>query len=119
VDDVATAYAATDLVFVPSRRESFCRVAAEAMANGLPVVATDLPALREVLGHDSAGLFFPLEDASAAAEQLRRLVNDSDLRSRMGENGRLRAQAYQPDAVLDSFTKAYESFAHRRARNAG
>ncbi len=113
VTDVAGAYAATDVVFVPSRRESFCRVAAEAMAHGLPVVASDLPPLHEVLGEDEAGLFFPIDDPAAAAVRLRKLIHDPLLRERLGARGRERALAYHPSATLRTFTEAYASLAQR------
>ncbi len=100
VGDVRDVYAACDMVLCPSRRESFSRVAAEAMVNGLPIVASDLAAFRDLLGDDEAGLLFPAGDAEEAARALRRLVADPSLRSRLGERGRSRARAYGPEAVM-------------------
>src|SRR5205807_6098161 len=54
VSDVRKAYGQCAIVFCPSYQESFCRVAAEAMLNGLPVVASDIPALRDLLGDGEA-----------------------------------------------------------------
>ena len=100
VGDVRDVYAACDLLLCPSRKESFSRVAAEAMVNGLPIVASDLAAFRELLGDDEAGLLFPAEDVEDAARALRRLAADPSLRFRLGERGRMRARAFAPDAVM-------------------
>ena len=57
--DVREVYARCDVVVCPSVLESFCRVAAEAMLNGIPVVGSDLAPIRALLGDDEAGLLFP------------------------------------------------------------
>ena len=64
----------------PSVLESFCRVAAEAMLNGIPVVGSDLAPIRALLGDDEAGLLFPVGDTHRAAEAIARLVADGGLR---------------------------------------
>ncbi len=104
--NVSEAYALADVVFCPSREESFCRVAAEAMMNGIPVVGSDIPPLRHLLG-DGAGMLFPLEDASAAAAALRTIIEDPALRRRMGEVGKRRAAAFLPDDVADQMSRLY------------
>jgi phosphatidylinositol alpha-mannosyltransferase len=107
VADVSQAYARCDLVFVPSRMESFCRVAAEALLNGIPVVASDLPPLREVLAEGTAGVLFPAGDADAAAGALRALVADPRRRDALGRAGRERAEAFLPGAVSQSLLRLY------------
>ncbi|MGI8822214.1 MAG: glycosyltransferase family 4 protein [Acidimicrobiia bacterium] len=107
LDDVRLAYAAVDIVWVASRSESFCRVAAEAMMNGIPVVAGDIPPLRDLLGDDEAGLLYPVEDTAAAAAALRRLIADPELRRRLGETGRERSAAFSPEAVTAKLLELY------------
>ena len=77
--DVRDAYARCDVVVCPSVLDSFCRVAAEAMLNGLPVVGSDLPPIRDLLGDDEAGLLVPSGDVEAAAKAVARLVDDPEL----------------------------------------
>lgn len=106
--DVRRAYETLDIVFCPSRNESFCRVAAEAMLNGLPVVASDIEPLRQLLGEDEAGLLFPVSDVAAAVDALRRLVDDPALRQSMGATGKERARRFQPDAIAAQLLDLYD-----------
>jgi glycosyltransferase involved in cell wall biosynthesis len=112
-NDVRRAYGELDIVLCPSRQESFGRVAAEAMLNGLPVVASDIPAYRELLGDDEAGLLFPVGDAQAAAAAVARLADDPELRRRLGEAGRARAQRYTPEKVVPLLEAEYRRAAGR------
>ncbi len=105
--DVRKAYAECHVVVCPSVRESFCRVAAEAMLNGLPVVGTDLEPIRDLLGDDEAGLVVPVGRPAEAAAAVSRLVADPDLRSRLGDAGRRRASAFAPDRVRDQLAALY------------
>jgi glycosyltransferase involved in cell wall biosynthesis len=107
IGDVRDVYAETDIVFCPSFRESFGRVAAEAMANGIPVVASRLPAFEELIGEGEAGLLFPPGDAAAAAEAIRRLAQDPGLRHRMGEEGQRRSAMFSPELVAARFRVLY------------
>lgn len=72
--DVRDAYAQCDLIFNPSRFESFSRVTAEALINAIPVVASDIAPMREILGNSDAGALFPVADSIAAADAIRNIV---------------------------------------------
>jgi phosphatidyl-myo-inositol alpha-mannosyltransferase len=106
--DVSEAYAQCDIVFMPSLDESFGRVAAEAMLNGLPVVASDLPPVRELLNDGAAGSLFAPGDVGAAARCLRALIDDPKGRSRMGERGKELAGRFEPRSVVAELTALYE-----------
>jgi glycosyltransferase involved in cell wall biosynthesis len=108
--DVRRIYDQCDIVLVPSRAESFSLVTAEAMLNGIPVVASDLDPLRDLLSSataDGAGLLFTTGDAPEAVDAIRRLVSDPDLRRRMGAEGQHRAVAFRSDRVADRLLKSY------------
>ena len=107
VSDVRDAYARCDVVLCPSLQESFCRVAAEAMLNGLPVVASDLGPTRDLLGEEDAGLLFPAGDVHAAGKAIRRLVDDPGLRESLGATGRERARAFDPVNVISRLGELY------------
>jgi glycosyltransferase involved in cell wall biosynthesis len=106
--DVRAAYADCDVVVCPSVRESFCRVAAEAMLNGIPVAGSDLAPIRDLLGADEAGLLFPSGDVGAAAEAVVRLAKDAELRTRLGEAGRRRAGEFTPATVRRRLLARYQ-----------
>jgi glycosyltransferase involved in cell wall biosynthesis len=90
-------YAQAQVAVVPSLYEGFSLPAIEAMACGVPLVATTGGALPEVVGPDGeAALSVPTNDPSALAIAIGRLLDDAELRSRIGEAGRSR--------VLDRFT---------------
>lgn len=105
VADVRRAYASADIVVCPSLEESFGRVAAEAMAFGRPVVASDLPALREVLG--DLGVFAPPGDVAALAASVAELAVDPERRRALGQAGPARAARFEPVAVAEQLLHAY------------
>lgn len=107
VFDVASVYGQLDIVYCPSRNESFCRVAAEAMINGIPVVGSDIEPLRDLLGDEKAGIIFSNDDPVEAAAALRRLIGDSGLRSQMGNEGKRRSEPFQPEAIADQLLELY------------
>jgi glycosyltransferase involved in cell wall biosynthesis len=85
-------YASSEVAVVPSLYEGFSLPAVEAMACGLPLVATTGGALPEVVGRDGhSALLVPPADPGALASAVLRLLDDPELRSRLGEAGRRRA----------------------------
>jgi glycosyltransferase involved in cell wall biosynthesis len=89
--ELARLYGQAEIAVVPSLYEGFGFPAAEAMACELPVVACAAGALPEVVGNDgAAGILVPPRDARALARAILRLLNDADLRERMGRRARLR-----------------------------
>lgn len=77
--------------FSTTRDEGFGIALVEAMAAGVPIAATDVPACREVLGDGAAGALVAAEDPEALARALRRLAEDTGEAARLAEAARLRA----------------------------
>lgn len=109
ISNVSEAYAQLDLVFMPSLDESFGRVAAEAMLNGLPVVASDLVPVRTLLADGEAGRLFPPGDVTEAVRCIRGLLMDPAARRQLGERGRELAERLEPSGVVASLVELYES----------
>jgi glycosyltransferase involved in cell wall biosynthesis len=87
-DDVPDILAAADLFVLPSLYEGFPGAAIEAMALGLPVVASTLPTLREVVEEGSSGLLVPPRDPAQLAEAMGRVLDDPKLARQLGDRGR-------------------------------
>jgi glycosyltransferase involved in cell wall biosynthesis len=81
---------AADLYVLPSRREGFPVAPLEAMACGLPVVASDIPAMSNIFdrGSASGGLIVKREDSQALAGAIQKLLDNADLRRELGRNAR-------------------------------
>jgi MMP alpha-(1->4)-mannosyltransferase len=90
--ELARLYCESEVAVVPSLYEGFSLPAVEAMACGVPVVATTGGALPEVVGSDGeTGLLVPPDDPGALASAIGRLLDDPLLRGRLGAAGRRRA----------------------------
>jgi glycosyltransferase involved in cell wall biosynthesis len=92
-DDVPRLLADADVFLLASRSEGLPLSVIEAMAAGLPVVASDVGGLRELVLEDETGALVPPGDPAALAEALRPLLADRELRRRLGTAGRERAKA--------------------------
>lgn len=87
-------YAAADLFLAPSIGfEAFGLVLLEAMASGIPVIASANGGMKEILRHGENGLLFPTGDAGELGKGVERLLLKSDERKRMGEMGRREVEA--------------------------
>jgi glycosyltransferase involved in cell wall biosynthesis len=83
----------------PSRAETFGLATAEAMALGLPVVATSTGGLRDHVVDGRTGLSVPAEDPAALADAIARMLDDAELRHDLGRAAREHARtAFAPDA---------------------
>lgn len=89
---LATYYAAADLCAIPSQYEPFGLVALEAMACGTPVVASAVGGLTFSVLPGSTGLLVPPRDPAALAAALARLLDQPDLRQRMGQAAQARVR---------------------------
>ncbi len=103
-------------VFVlSSRREGFPNVLVEALAAGMPIVATDCPVgPRLVLDDGAFGLLVPPRDADTLAEGMRRLALDDDLAGRFRRQGPQRAEPFHVRTAVNGFADLFERIAERR-----
>jgi len=99
-EDLPRYYKTADIFCAPATRcESFGVVLLEAMAVGVPVVASDVEGYANVVTHGEDGLLVPPKDDSMLAKILTSLINDKSLREQMGAVGKLNAQHYSWEKV--------------------
>jgi glycosyltransferase involved in cell wall biosynthesis len=79
-------YAAADVLLAPARDAGLGLSTMEAIACGLPVVATDIPAMRRLIEHERTGLLVPPENPDALAKAALRLLQDPSLAQALSQN---------------------------------
>jgi len=113
--DGAEVLSQADVVWVPSRRPSGEQVLLEAQAAGASVVATRLPGLARLIDDGRTGVLTPVGDAVALATATRPLLEDANLRRRIGEAARAaRASGHEPAAVARQWAAVYAEAAFGR-----
>jgi glycosyltransferase involved in cell wall biosynthesis len=119
--ELPAVYRRFDVVVVPSLEtpgwvEQFGRVAVEAMASGVPVVASSSGSLPEVVGE--AGVLVPPGDPEALAAALAHLAADPERRAELARRGRARAQRWSWDAIASRQLDLYRSMCERTSAGA-
>jgi glycosyltransferase involved in cell wall biosynthesis len=105
ISTVANLLRGFDLFVLASRNEGLPLVVLEAMEAGLAVVATDVGGVAEAVAAEETGLLVPPEDPPALAAAIRRLLDDQELRRRMGRRGR---EAWAAEFTAPLMVAAYE-----------
>jgi glycosyltransferase involved in cell wall biosynthesis len=110
VGDVAAVLRRADLLVHPARWEGFGLALLEAMLCSLPVVATRVSSIPEIVADGETGLLVPPDDPDALGDALGRLLADESLRRRLGEAGRARARAeFSVDRMARRTLAVYEA----------
>ena len=112
--EVARRYQAADMFTLPSSAESFGNVFAEALASGLPIVATAIGGIPDLVEHGTNGLLVRPGDATALASAIRYLGSDPQLRSEMGLRNRAKAEtSLEWSQVTRRYLATYEAIQNR------
>lgn len=107
LDQVEPLFHCADLFLLPSAQESFGLTALEAMNCGVPVIATEIGGLPEVITHGETGYLFPVGDTQAMAQSAVSLLTNSAEHERFSQAARVRAQEY---FNADQLIPQYEAF---------
>jgi N-acetyl-alpha-D-glucosaminyl L-malate synthase BshA len=98
-----------DLFLLPSEQESFGLVALEAMASGVPVVASRVGGLPELVEEGKTGFLRPMGDVQGMLEASLEILSNRTRRRNMGEAARARAiERFRPEVVLPKYLEVYE-----------
>ena len=113
-ENVVAAYHSADVVVLPSVSEAFPFSVLEAMSCGRVVVATDVGGVREAL--ESNGALVPARDAEAMAAEVRRLLDDPQLRAALGTRARSTVvEKFRVDHTIARYLDLYSELSERAA----
>jgi len=108
-DELPSLMRQADLFVLPSLSESFGVVVIEAMASGLPIVASRVGGIPEVVEEGITGILVPPADSPALSEALLRLLKDPERRKKMGRNGRERViKLFSWDKTIEATLNVYQ-----------
>lgn len=113
---LAALYWHASILVLPSRAEALGVSILEAMAAGLPVVATQVGGIPEIIRNDDEGLLVPAADPSALADAVLRLLQDGALRQRLASAGPVRAEDFSVSAMTSTVKAIYVELAEQYAR---
>jgi glycosyltransferase involved in cell wall biosynthesis len=115
LDDVQLAYALADAFVLPSSYETFSLVTFEAAASGLPLLASPVSGVRELLRDGENGFLVGREPGEITA-RLNQLGEDASLRERLGAGARESALAYSWESMVQKHAALYARLAARKQR---
>ena len=116
--DVPDLLSAADSMLLTSLNEGLPRISIEAMAAGKPVIATDVGATSEVVIDDETGILVQPKDVEGAANGLVRLIDSSELRTRLGESGRAYVEKnYSVDNYVERLEGLYQQLIKARGND--
>lgn len=106
-EDVPQLVYSSDVVIMSSHYEGFGRAAVEGMAGGKPVIATDVPGLRDVVV--DAGILFKVGDSYALAKEIKKLMNDHSHYNRVAKICIERSNLYSVESMIHGYEDVYRS----------
>jgi glycosyltransferase involved in cell wall biosynthesis len=106
-----------DIFCFPSLWEGFGIALIEAMASGLPIIASDIPPHREVLG--DAGVYFPQGNVSALSYNINQLIENKTLREMLGEMAKERAELFSIEKTVKEYEKLYNEILNKKMQFKG
>ncbi|CAN5607262.1 glycosyltransferase family 4 protein [soil metagenome] len=98
----------SDVYVLASSQEGFSLTTVQALACGVPVVATRSGGPEEIVSDGAEGLLVPVRDPAALGAAVRKLLLDAPLRARMAEAGRRRAEAFGVDRMVAAYERLYD-----------
>ena len=108
-EQLARAYASSDIFFFPSESETFGNVTLEAMASGLPAVNAIASGSNSLVTEGETGHLVSARDEQGLAAKLEALVQDESLRNKMGAAARQRALTFSWDHILSGLLDSYRT----------
>lgn len=113
--DIPALLSAMDIFIFPSLWEGFGNALVEAMAAGKPIIATDIPSVREILDSGKSGIVVPPANSEAIARSLDLLLSDRALAENLGNAARERAlSSFTIDSTVRGYSSLYRSILEQK-----
>lgn len=110
IKNIEEKYLNSSVYVMTSRSEGFPMVLLEAMSFGLPIIAYDCPiGPRSMIANGKNGFLIPEDDSVAFAEKLSQLIDDYELRKKMGTGGKTMVKEYDVDAIMLKWKSLFTS----------
>jgi glycosyltransferase involved in cell wall biosynthesis len=115
--DMPNVYASFDVFVLPSLEEGMPMTVLEALASGLPVIATKVGAVARLVFPNQTGILVQPREAAGLAAALISLIGDTELRVRLGENGRSLVQnEYSSSVMSQRYLRLYEELLNEKTQ---
>lgn len=114
-EELARAYASSDIFFFPSESETFGNVTLEAMASGLPAVCANASGSNSLVEDGVTGYLSDAKNSAGFVQQLAALIQNTKSRNAMGLVARKRALTYDWDAILDKLVASFLRIANEKS----
>jgi glycosyltransferase involved in cell wall biosynthesis len=101
-------YKSADICVFPSRHEGFGIVILEAMASGVPVIASDIPSFREIISNGFDGRLFKSQDIDALTKEVAALYRDPNLGKELAHNAFEKVTKYSWDRIAEKYLSLYK-----------
>ena len=101
-------YQEADVFVLPSLNEGMSNAMLEALATGLPILATDTGGSKELIMEGENGYIIEMKNAQDIADKLEKIINDFELKKKMGEASRKKALEMSWEKVAKKYYQAYE-----------
>jgi len=108
-------YKSADICVFPSRHEPFGIVSLEAMASGIPIIASNVGGFREIISNGKNGILFKSEDADALSKAILFLYQDVSLRKKISHNALKTVIEYDWDNIAERYVSVYRCLCGARA----
>lgn len=109
-NDIPEIFRALDIFVLSSRNEGLGRVLVEAMVSEVPIVASKVGGVPEVVEYGKSGLLFNSENFNELSENILKLVAQNNLREKLVQNGKRRAEDFEMQLMIDKVKSIYDSF---------
>lgn len=106
--DIPQILKGSDILFLPSRGEGLPGIVMEAMASGLPIVASNIPCTNDLVADAKNGFLCKIDHIACFADRIKKLSENKRLREKLGKEGRKRIKEFDWNKIVKKYLKLYQ-----------